>query len=76
MTFEEFLDENKIKNEAMSIISNARIGSDISMIPLQIVMRDEIGEIKTDDSCNIFVNPHQADFYSLGFSYEKKQQCC
>ena len=60
-TFEELLSAFGIKNEAISNFDIERIDSDISIIPFEVEMRDEIPESINEDDCNIIVNIHSTD---------------
>ena len=65
LTFEEFNNKFNIDNNAMSDIRIKDIGKDISLTPIEIVMRDEtpdsIGETASpirEPNVNIIVNLH------------------
>ena len=68
LTFEEFNNKFNIDNNAMSDIRIRDIGKDISLTPIEIVMRDETPDIINDprsgfanNNFNIIVNLHPAD---------------
>ena len=68
LIFEEFNNNFKIDNNAMSDIRKKDIGKDISLIPIEIVMRDEtpdsIRETASpigEPNFNIIVNLHPTD---------------
>ena len=68
LTFEEFNNKFNIANNAMSDIGTKDIGKDISLTPIEIVMRDETPDNITDprsgfanNNFNIIVNLHPTD---------------
>ena len=61
LNFEEFNNEFGIDNEPMSNIRLKDIGKDISLIPIEIIMRDEKPEMINETDFNIIVNLHQTD---------------
>ena len=61
LTFEEFKNKYNIDNEAMSDIRIKDIGKDISLTPIEIVMRDEILNMISEHNFNIIVNLHPTD---------------
>ena len=61
LTFEEFNNKYNIDNEAMSDIRIKDIGKDISLAPIEIVMRDEILNMISEHKFNIIVNLHPTD---------------
>ena len=61
LTFEEFNNEFGINNEPMSNIRIKDIGKDISLTPIEIVMRDEKPEMINENSFKIVVNLHPTD---------------
>ena len=61
LTFEEFNNKYNIDNEAMSDIRIKYIGKDISLTPIEIVMRDEILNMISEHNFDIFVNLHPTD---------------
>ena len=56
LTFEEFNNKFNIDNNAMSDIRIKDIGKDISLTPIEIVMRDQTPDSIRDPNFNIFVN--------------------
>ena len=58
LTFEEFNSKFNIDNNAMSDIRIKDIGKDISLTPIEIVMRDQTPDGIRDPNFNIFVNLH------------------
>ena len=68
LTFEEFNNKFNIDNIAMSDIRIKDIGKDISLTPIEIVMRDETpdniceaGSLINEPNVNIIVNLHPTD---------------
>ena len=61
LTFEEFSKKFNIDNIAMSDIRIKDIGKDISLTPIEIVMRDQIPKTISEHNCNIIVNLHPTD---------------
>ena len=61
LIFEEFNNKYNIDNEAMSDIRIKDIGKDISLTPIEIVMRDEILNMISEHNFNIIVNLHPID---------------
>ena len=61
LTFEEFINEFRINNEPMSNIRIKDIGKDISLTPIDIIMRDEKPDNINDINFNIIVNLHPTD---------------
>ena len=57
LTFEEFNNKFNIDNNAMSDIRIKDIGKDISLTPIEIVMRDQTPN-NTNDPQNGFANPN------------------
>ena len=60
ITFEEFNYKN-IDNNAMSDIRIKDIGKDISVTPIEIVMRDQTPDNTSEPNVNIIVNLHPTD---------------
>ena len=58
LTFEEFNNKFNIDNNAMSDIRVKDIGKDISLTPIEIVMRDDKPEMVSETNSNIIVNLH------------------
>ena len=58
LTFEEFNNKFNIDNNAMSDIRIKDIGKDISLAPIEIVMRDDKPEMVSEPNSNIIVNLH------------------
>ena len=58
LTFEEFNNKFNIDNNAMSDIRIKDIGKDISLTPIEIVMRDQTPDSIRDPNFNIIVNLH------------------
>ena len=61
LTFDEFNNRFGIDDKAMSNIRMEDIGKDISIIPIEIVMRDQTPLTINDDDFNIIVNLHPTD---------------
>ena len=61
LTFEEFNNKFNIDNSAMSDIRIKDIGKDITLTPIEIVMRDEISDNINETNFNIIVNLHQTE---------------
>ena len=61
LTFEELNNKYNIDNEAISDIRIKDIGKDISLTPIEIVMRDEILNMISEHNFNIIVNLHPID---------------
>ena len=61
LTFEDFNNKYNIDNEAMSDSRIKDIGKDISLTPIEIVMRDEILNVISEHNFNIIVNLHPTD---------------
>ena len=61
LTFEEFNNKFNIDNNAMSDIRIKDIGKDISLTPIEIVMRDENPKTIRELNFNIIVNLHPTD---------------
>ena len=61
LTFEEFNNKFNIDNSAMSDIRIKDIGKDISLTPIEIVMRDQTPDNTSEPNVNIFVNLHPTD---------------
>ena len=61
LTFEEFNNKFNIDNNAMSDIRIKDIGKDISLTPIEIVMRDQTPDSIRDPNFNIVVNPHPTE---------------
>ena len=61
LTFEEFNNKFNNDNNAMSDIRIKYIDKDISLTPIEIVMRDENPDKINDNNLNIFVNLHPTD---------------
>ena len=57
-TFEEFNNKFNIDNNAMSDIRIKDIAKDISLTPIEIVMRDDKPEMVSESNSNIIVNLH------------------
>ena len=61
LSFEEFKNKFGIDNNAMSNITIEDIGQDISLIPIEIVMRDQKPDSFANPEFNIIVNLHPND---------------
>ena len=61
LTFEEFNNKFNIDNNAMSDIRINDIGKDISLTPIEIVMRDDKPEMVSEPNSNIIVNLHPTE---------------
>ena len=61
ITFEEFNNKFNIDNNAMSDIRIKDIGKDISLTPIEIVMRDQTSDSFTNPNSNIIVNLHPTE---------------
>ena len=61
LSFEEFNKEIGIDNKAMSNIRIEDIGKDISLTPIEIVMRDQTPLTIKNNNCNIIVNLFSTD---------------
>ena len=61
LTFEEFNNKFNIDNNAMSDIRIKVIGKDISLTPIEIVMRDQTSHSFTNPNSNIIVNLHPTE---------------
>ena len=61
LTFEEFNNKFNIDNNAMSDIRIKDIGKDISLTPIEIVMRDQTPDSIGDPNFNIIVNLHPTE---------------
>ena len=61
LSFEGFNNEFGIDNEPMSNIRIKDIGKDISLTPIEIIMRDENPELFNETNFNIIVNLHPTD---------------
>ena len=61
LTFEEFNNKFNIDNNAMSDIRIKDIGKDISLTPIEIVLRDDKPEMVKEPNSNIFVNLHPTE---------------
>ena len=61
LTFEEFINKFDIDNKAMTNIRIEDIGKDISLTPIEILMRDETPLTINDDDFNIIINLHPTD---------------
>ena len=61
LTFEEFNNKFNIDNNAMIDIRIKDIGKDISLIPIEIVMRDQTPDSIRDPNFNNFVNLHPTE---------------
>ena len=61
LTFEEFNNKFNIDNNAMSNIRIKNIGKDISLTPIEMVMRDLTPNTINDNNFNIIVNLHPTD---------------
>ena len=61
LTFEEFNNEFNIDNNAMSDIRIKDIGKDISLTPIEILMRDQTPDSIGDPNFNIIVNLHPTE---------------
>ena len=61
LTFEEFNNKFKNDNNAMSDIRIKDIGKDISLTPIEIVMRDDKPEMVSEPNSNIIVNLHPTE---------------
>ena len=61
LTLEEFNNKYNIDNNAMSDIRIKYIGKDISLTPIEIVMRDQSPKTICEPNSNIIVNLHPTD---------------
>ena len=61
LTFEEFNNKFNIDNNAMSDIRIKDIGKDISLTPIEIVMRDTTPDKINEPNFNIIVNLHPTE---------------
>ena len=61
LTFEEFNNKFNIDNNAMSDIRIKDIGKDISLTPIEIVMRDQTPDSIRDTNFNIIVDLHPTE---------------
>ena len=61
LTFEEFNNKFNINNSAMSDIRIKDIAKDISLTPIEIVMRDQTPDNTSDPNSNIFVKLHSTE---------------
>ena len=61
LTFEEFNNKFNIDNTARSDIRIKDIGKDISLTPIEIVMRDRTPDNTSDPNSNIIVNLHPTE---------------
>ena len=61
LTFEGFNNKFNIDNNAMSDIRIKDIGKDISLTPIEIVMRDQTPDNTSEPNVNIIVNLHPTD---------------
>ena len=61
LTFEEFNNKFNIDNNAMSDIRIKDIGKDISLTPIEIVMRDQTPDSIRNPNFNIIVNLHPTE---------------
>ena len=61
LTFEEFNKKFNIDNNAMSDIRIKDIGKDISLTPIEIVMRDETPDSIREPNFNNIVNLHPTE---------------
>ena len=61
LTFEEFNNKFNTDNNAMSDIRIKDIGKDISLTPIEIVMRDQTQDSIRDPNSNIIVNLHPTE---------------
>ena len=73
LTFEEFNNKFNIDNNAMSDIRIKDIGKDISLTPIEIVMRDQTPDSIGDRNFNIIVNLHPTEGTHWVFIYEKRR---
>ena len=61
LSFEEFNNEFGINNKAMSNIKIEYIGEDISIIPIEIVTRDQTPDSIREPNCNTIIILHPTD---------------
>ena len=61
LTYEEFNIHFNIDNDAMSDIRIKDIGKNISLTPIEIVMRDQTPHNTSEPNVNIIVNLHPTD---------------
>ena len=61
LTFEEFNNKFNIENNAMSDIRIKDIGRDISLTPIEIVMRDDKLDSTSETNFNTILNLHPTD---------------
>ena len=83
LIFEEFNSKFNIDNIAMGDIRKKDIGRDISLTPIEIVMRDQSPKTNREPASqicepnvNIIVNLHTTDGNTLGFSYKNRRWSC
>ena len=61
LAFEEFINEFGINDEPMSNISIKDLGKDISLTPIEKIMRDEKPEMINETNFNLIVSLHPTD---------------
>ena len=61
LSFEKFNNKFGIDNEPMSNIRIKDIGRDVSLTPIEIVMRDQTPDNINENNLNIIVNLHPRD---------------
>ena len=61
LNFEEFNNKCNIDNNAMSDIRMKDVGEDISLTPIEIVMRDQTPDNTIEPNFNIIANLHPTD---------------
>ena len=66
LTFEDFNNKFNIYNNAMSDIRIKDMGKDISLTPIEIVMRDQTLDNTSEPNFNLVVKLHPTD----GISYK------
>ena len=61
LTFEEFNNKFNIDNNAMSDIRTNDMRKDISLTPIEFVMRDQTPDNNSEPNVNIIFNLHPTD---------------
>ena len=70
--FEEFNNKFNFDNNAMSDIRTKDIGKDISLTPIEIVMRDQTPDKTSEPNVNIIVSLHPTDGTHWGLVIRRK----
>ena len=65
LTFEEFNNKFNIDNNAMSDIRIKDIGKDLSLTPIEIVMRDDKPEMVSEPNINVNLHPTEGTHWVL-----------